>query len=303
MFADFQCPYCKRAQAVIDEVVAKYPGKVRIVWRHLPLPTHEFAQMAAEASVEAFRQKGDTGFWAFAARLWEAQSAPQGFDRVAIERAAGEAGLDVAKLSAAIDARTHWKSVVADAELAERLKITGTPGFVINDYFVSGAQPFAAFKRRIDEALGARKPIEKDALIADAHVPVPLGATAPPALFTPPPSLPQAAPTAGQLGAKHIIVMYAGSMRVPVQVTRSRAEALVRAEEVRKRLAAGARFEDMAAVYSDEPDAARRGGDLGFFPRGAMVPQFQTALESLTVGQVSGIVETPFGFHIILRTR
>lgn len=312
MFADFQCPYCRRVQESVDQVLAKYPGKVRVVWRHKPLPMHPFAQMAAEASVEAFRQKGHPGFWAFAARLFEAQSTPTGLDRAEIERIAGETGLNVAKLSAALDARTHWKAVQADSELAERLKINATPSFVINDYFMSGAQPFMGFKRRIEEALRAHKPIPADALIADARQPVPLSTTTPPPLFMPAPSGSSGASASssgsvanqgGQFGAKHLVVMYAGASRAPAHVTRTKGEARIRAEEARQKLVAGAAFADIVAQYSDEPGAAQRGGDLGTFNRGMMVAEFQAGVENTRVGDISVIVETVFGFHIILRTK
>lgn len=309
MFADFQCPFCKRAQETIDQLVARYPGKVRVVWRHKPLPFHKFAQMASEASVEAFRQKGDAGFWAFSTRLFEAQSSTSGIDRAIIENVAGEVGLDVAKLSAAIDARTHWKVVQADLELAERLTISGTPGFVVNDYFVSGAQPFSSFRRIIEEALKPHKPIPPDLLLADARQPVALLATSPPPFLLPNPSgssVPPSSLSTSQkqmFGAKHLVVMYVGSRRAPVSITRTKVEALVHAQEALKRLHAGAIFADIVAQYSDEPGAGQRGGDLGTFPQGAMVPEFQTAVENTLVGQLSGVVETPFGYHIIWRTQ
>jgi parvulin-like peptidyl-prolyl isomerase len=55
--------------------------------------------------------------------------------------------------------------------------------------------------------------------------------------------------------------------------------------------------------YSDEPGAGARGGDLGKFAKGSMVPEFQAGLEKIKVGEISDIVETPFGFHVILRTQ
>ena len=314
MFADFQCPYCKRARETMEQVVAKYPNKVRIVWRHKPLPFHNYAQLAAEASVEAHKQKGNAGFWAFSEKLFEAQSVGTGLDRAKVEQIAGEVGLDVAKLSAALDARTHWKTVAADAELADRMGISGTPGFVVNDYFISGAQPFARFRKVIELSLGPRVPIDPAHLMGDGRQPAPLSATTPPPLFVAPSAgsvgqAPSGSPSStkvnpiGTFGAKHILVMYAGSMRAPVHITRTKAEALQRVTEVRKKLLGGAQFGDMAAQYSDEPGAAQRGGDLGTFPRGAMVPTFQQGVEATAVGSISEIVETPFGYHIILRTK
>lgn len=310
MFADFQCPYCKRAQETINQVVAKYPTKVRVVWRHKPLPFHNYARLAAEASVEAFRQKGDAGFWAFSEKVFAAQASGTSLDQSAIEQIGLDAGLDVGKLSAALNARTHWKTVQEDAELAERMGIHGTPGFVVNDYFISGAQPFPRFKKFIDLSLGPHVPIDPAHLLGDARNPAPLTMTMPPPLFGPPaPNPPPPPPPStvlqqnGQYGAKHLLVMYAGSMRAPAHITRTKAEALQRVTEARQKLTNGADFGDIVTQYSDEPGAAQRGGDLGTFPKGAMVPEFQQGVENTPVGAISGIVESPFGYHIILRTK
>ena len=104
-------------------------------------------------------------------------------------------------------------------------------------------------------------------------------------------------------GAKHLLVMYKGSMRAPEPITRSKDEAKARAQEALKKAKAGTKFEDLVTEYSDEPGAGQRGGDLGKFPKGRMVPAFQEGLEKTKVGEVSDIVETPFGFHVILRTQ
>jgi hypothetical protein len=115
----------------------------------------------------------------------------------------------------------------------------------------------------------------------------------------PPPQLP-----ADTFGAKHLLVMYKGSRRAPASITRTKEEALARAKEaLAKAKAPGAKFEDVVAEYSDEPRAAERGGNLGNFRRGAMVKEFQEGLEKTKVGAISDIVETPFGYHVILRTR
>jgi parvulin-like peptidyl-prolyl isomerase len=104
------------------------------------------------------------------------------------------------------------------------------------------------------------------------------------------------------IGAKHILVMHGKSQRKPESVTRSRDEARLRAEECLRKIRGGAEFEAMVREYSDEPGAADRGGDLGTFQRGAMVKLFADAAFALKVGEVSEVVETPFGFHVILRT-
>lgn len=79
-----------------------------------------------------------------------------------------------------------------------------------------------------------------------------------------------------------------------------KAKAKVRAEEVLKELQKNpAAFADLAKKYSDDPGSAAKGGDLGFFARGAMVKPFEDAAFSLKEGQTSGLVESDFGYHII----
>lgn len=105
-----------------------------------------------------------------------------------------------------------------------------------------------------------------------------------------------------QIGARHILIMHKGSKSKPDNVTRTREEARARAQEALVKIRGGASFEEMVARYSDEPGAAERSGDLGVFERHIMVKPFSDAAFSLRVGEISEVVETPFGFHIIKRT-
>jgi parvulin-like peptidyl-prolyl isomerase len=120
-------------------------------------------------------------------------------------------------------------------------------------------------------------------------------------------------PTGDVYGAKHLLVQYKGSKRAGGGITRTKEAAQKRAAEAAGKAAALAKanpkiadaskkFSKLVGEYSDEPGAARRGGDLGRFRKGSMVPQFQAAVEKLKRGGVSGVVETPFGYHVILRT-
>jgi NIMA-interacting peptidyl-prolyl cis-trans isomerase 1 len=105
-----------------------------------------------------------------------------------------------------------------------------------------------------------------------------------------------------QIGARHILVMHAQSKSKPPNVTRTSAEAKARAEMVVTKVRSGTPFEELVHEYSDEPGAGERQGDLGVFDRAQMVKPFADAAFALEIGQVSGIVETPFGFHVIKRT-
>ena len=105
-----------------------------------------------------------------------------------------------------------------------------------------------------------------------------------------------------KIGARHVLIMWMGTDRAPASVVRTREQALAVAQEVHRRAKKGDDFARLAVEFSDEPNAAGRGGSLGRFGKGQMVGAFEEAAFKLQVGQVSEIVETPFGFHIIQRT-
>jgi hypothetical protein len=108
--------------------------------------------------------------------------------------------------------------------------------------------------------------------------------------------------TPDEVAARHILIAYQGAERS--SATRTKEEARKLADEVlAKAQAPGADFAALAKEYSDEPGAKERGGDLGTFKKGAMAKSFEEAAFKLKVGEISGGVETPFGFHIIERTK
>lgn len=104
------------------------------------------------------------------------------------------------------------------------------------------------------------------------------------------------------IGAKHILVMHNGSERKPPTVNRTKEQAKQRAEEAYAKAKAGEPFDKLVLQYSDEPGAAERSGDLGVFEKKVMVKAFSDAAFKLKVGDVSEVVETPFGYHVIMRT-
>ncbi|MDP9002924.1 MAG: peptidyl-prolyl cis-trans isomerase [Myxococcota bacterium] len=129
----------------------------------------------------------------------------------------------------------------------------------------------------------------------------------PPAIPTPRaiPAPPQASTvsTPETIIAQHVLIIYKGAKRAPKGVTRSKAEARARAQEAFSKIRAGTAFEDVVKEYSDDAGSADRMGSLGKFRRDAMDPGFSAAAFALKVAEVSDVVETPFGFHIIKRTQ
>jgi protein-disulfide isomerase len=148
-FSDFQCPYCQRAMGTLEQVLAKYPADVRVVYRHLPLDRiHPNARPAAEASACADEQGR---FWEYHDKLFQNNRALAREDLV---RYAGEVGLDAARFQACVDERRFKDKVEADLQAAREVGITGTPAFVVNGTLLSGAQPPEEFYEVIDAVLG-----------------------------------------------------------------------------------------------------------------------------------------------------
>jgi peptidyl-prolyl cis-trans isomerase C len=101
--------------------------------------------------------------------------------------------------------------------------------------------------------------------------------------------------------ARHILVRFKGSP-VPLRAGQkelTEAEALAKVQEIQKRLQAGSDWNQIARAESDDAGSGLKGGDLGFFPRGQMVPEFEKVVFSLPIGKVSDPVKTTFGYHLI----
>jgi protein-disulfide isomerase len=149
-FADFQCPFCARAEETLAELGRAYPGQIRFVWRDLPLPFHQQARPAALAA----RAAGAQGrFWAMHDRLYAAPTGTLGPER--FERDAAELGLDTKRFHAALEDEkgAAAKGIEADELMATKSGTGGTPTFFINGKRLVGAQPVDAFKTLIDGEL------------------------------------------------------------------------------------------------------------------------------------------------------
>lgn len=104
------------------------------------------------------------------------------------------------------------------------------------------------------------------------------------------------------VSASHILVAYQGARRAVPQVTRTKDEARAEANRLLGQArAANADFAALAKAHSDDPGSGPRGGSLGSFQRDAMIQPFSDTAFALSPGQVSDVVETEFGFHIIKR--
>lgn len=147
-FSDFQCPYCKKSEGTLKDVLAKYNGQVKVAWRDFPLrEIHPQAQAAAEAA----RCAGEQGkFWEFHDKLFEDQSRLKEADLAAASRAVG---LDGKSFQSCLATGKFKSKIEADLQEGSKVGVAGTPGFFINGVFLSGAQPQAEFEKVIENQL------------------------------------------------------------------------------------------------------------------------------------------------------
>jgi protein-disulfide isomerase len=146
-FADYQCPYCQRAEQTVAELLRRYPNKLRLVHRDFPLDFHPRARMAARASYCA----GEQGrFWQYhRALLLE----PGDYGDAELRARARALGLQEAPFAACLGSERFDAVIAAGIEDGRRLGVTATPTFFINGRMVSGARPVEYFAQVIDEEL------------------------------------------------------------------------------------------------------------------------------------------------------
>jgi protein-disulfide isomerase len=150
-FADFQCPYCLQVRPTVAKVLDTYGDRIRFVYRHYPLPNHPNARAAAEAAQCAAEQGK---FWLYHDRLF---ASPTKLADADLKQAAAELGMDSSRFNDCFDSRKYKAQVEADIAAGNEAGVNGTPAFFINGRLLSGAQPFDAFKRVIDDELELKK--------------------------------------------------------------------------------------------------------------------------------------------------
>lgn len=105
-----------------------------------------------------------------------------------------------------------------------------------------------------------------------------------------------------KITVKHVLIKYKDAKNADEKITRSRGEACLRALEALEKLKQSGDFNAVVSEFSEEPGAASRGGSVGTISRPDVAKNFADAAFELSLQQVSDVVETEFGFHIIMRT-
>jgi protein-disulfide isomerase len=153
-FSDFQCPFCKRwHDQVYDSLMAAYPGKIRLVYRNLPLTQiHPQSMSSAEASLCADEQNA---YWQYNAKLFENSEV---LNADIFATLATDLGLDTAAFEACMSGHKYKAKIEADMKFSIDLGVQSTPTFFINGLAIVGAQPLSAFQEIIDKELAGEIP-------------------------------------------------------------------------------------------------------------------------------------------------
>jgi protein-disulfide isomerase len=155
-YSDFQCPFCARGYATLEnEVLKEYGDKVKFVYKNFPLNFHPWAELGAVAAECAAMQNKDA-YWKLYSYLFENQKDinPQNVKDKSKE-ALKDTKIDMAKWDKCYDNKESLPQVKADMAEGQSVGVTGTPAFLINGRLLSGAQPFQQFKAVIDDELAA----------------------------------------------------------------------------------------------------------------------------------------------------
>jgi protein-disulfide isomerase len=147
-FSDFQCPYCKKSESTLHELLTKYSGRVKLAYLDFPLrEIHPQAQSAAEAA----RCAGEQGkFWEYHDALYAEQSKLDSAELLTHARALR---LDEKSFQSCLNSGKFKSKIEADLQQGSKVGVAGTPGFFVNGVFLSGARPQADFEKIIDSQL------------------------------------------------------------------------------------------------------------------------------------------------------
>ncbi len=146
-FSDFQCPFCGRVEGTITQVMNDYKGKVKFAFKNEPLPFHNNAMIAAQASLAA---KSQGKFWEMHDKMYANQ---QALTRDNLVGYAKELGLDTGKFEKDLDSQSIKDAIAKDQSEAQKAAANGTPTFFINGRRLVGAVPVDQFKTIIDDEL------------------------------------------------------------------------------------------------------------------------------------------------------
>ena len=154
-YSDFQCPFCSRGAETVSRVLKEYDGKVKLLFKHLPLESkHPNARRGSEY-FEAIALQDAGKAYAFKKLVFQNQNETYGDAEKLYKSLAVKAGADMAKLASDLKGKSDLitKIINTDMKEASKFGFQGTPGYLINGVSLKGAYPFEEFKAVIDRHL------------------------------------------------------------------------------------------------------------------------------------------------------
>ncbi len=143
-FADFECPHCGATRPILDELMKRYDGQLRLVYKNFPLGMHQYAERAARAAVAAYKQNK---FWEMEVALFDNQ---QNLEPSNVENLAKSLGLNMPRFLKDRDSEAVADFVSRDRKEGDKLELTGTPSIFINGRLFDGG---AEFKEDLEDWL------------------------------------------------------------------------------------------------------------------------------------------------------
>lgn len=148
-YSDFECPFCSRGFETVQALLKKYDGKIRFIYKHLPLSFHEQAMISAKY-YEAIRLQDEKKAFAFHDEVFKNQRKLKNGEAF-LQATAKQVGADMARLKKDLNSEAVAKRIEEDQAEAGKFGMQGTPGFLLNGVPVRGAYPTEYFVNLVDE--------------------------------------------------------------------------------------------------------------------------------------------------------
>lgn len=148
LFTDFECPYCRKVEPLLEQVLKRYPNDVKLVFKNMPLQFHKFADPSARAALAAEEQGK---FWEFHDELFAVEK----LDEAVIDEIAEKLSLDIEKWKKDMTSPTVLNKLRRDMQDAQNAGVTGTPTIFVNGRLLK-QRSMQGFQQIIDEELNKK---------------------------------------------------------------------------------------------------------------------------------------------------
>lgn len=155
-YSDFECPFCQKGHATMTQLLREYPGKVKLVFKNLPIERIHPNALIASKYYEAVALQDMKKAADLKKMIFEKQREFTEAGEPFLKDAARKVGANMAKLQKDLSSDEVAKRIESDRAEAEKFEFSGTPGYLINGVSLRGAYPIEEFKKIIDRHLAGK---------------------------------------------------------------------------------------------------------------------------------------------------